>query len=263
MEIHISYTYRNHLAPTHPPVPSQFSYVLQSPESWVLGPVLIFSLCQSLMTSQCQCMTPQRLIRAAKLRFAQWKIKILHVLHNLGVKKKKKENRCCFEAHSKAVTFHTITSLWNVFSLSTLYFKLNFLCESFDPFLFLNAHANFDTCWNKEKKTLKNDYHVGLREDNPRTPDMLFITPRNFHATREEILSAGKPIRSKNNFRVITMGRVPIWGINSLSTFILSWLYGVCIILTEVYLTVHKWTCNESDFFGIPEFHSMFTQIYS
>ena len=155
MEIHISYTYRNHLAPTHPPVPSQFSYVLQSPESWVLGPVLIFSLCQSLMTSQCQCMTPQRLIRAAKMRFAQWKIKILHVLHNLGVKKKKKENHCCFEAHSKAVTFYTITSLWNVFSLSTLYFKLNFLCESFDRFLFLNVHANFDTCWNKEKNSQK------------------------------------------------------------------------------------------------------------
>ena len=148
-------TYRNHLAPTHPPVPSQLSYILQSPESWVLGPVLIFSLCQSLMTSQCQCMTPQRLIRAAKMRFAQWKIKILHVLHNLGVKKKKKENRCCFEADSKAVTFHTITSLWNVFSLSTLYFKLNFLCESFDRFLFLNVHANFDTCWNKEKNSQK------------------------------------------------------------------------------------------------------------
>ena len=58
------------------------------------------------------------------------------------------------------------------------------------------------------------------------------------------------------------MVRGPIWGINSLSTFILSSLYGVCS-LTEVYLTVHKWTFNESDFFGIPEFHSMFTQIYS
>ena len=52
------------------------------------------------MTSQCQCMTPQRLITAAKLRFA---------LHNLA-KKEKNENRCCFEAHSKVtevVTFHT------------------------------------------------------------------------------------------------------------------------------------------------------------
>ena len=51
-----------------------------------------------------------------------------------------------------------------------------------------------------------------------------FIPPRSFHATREETLSAGQPIRSKNNFRGITMGRGPIykWGINSLS-FILSW----------------------------------------
>ena len=48
------------------------------------------------------------------------------------------------------------------------------------------------------------------------------ITPRNFHATRKEILSSGKPIRSKNNFRGITMVRGPIWGINSLSTFTLS-----------------------------------------
>ena len=48
------------------------------------------------------------------------------------------------------------------------------------------------------------------------------ITPRNFHATRREISSSGKPIRSKNNFRGITMVRGPIWGINSLSTFILS-----------------------------------------
>ena len=60
---------------------------------------------QCFMTSQCQCMTPGRLIRAAKLRFAHYIIKILYTLHNLV---KKKVNRCCFEAHSKAreaVTF--------------------------------------------------------------------------------------------------------------------------------------------------------------
>ena len=67
--------------------------------------------------------------------------------------------------------FHTITSLWVVFSLSTLYFKLNFLCESFDRFLFLDAHANFDTFSNKNK-TLKNYHHFALREDKSRTPDM-------------------------------------------------------------------------------------------
>ena len=148
MEVHISYIYL-------PQPRGPFTFFIYKVESGVQGPVLVLSLCQSLMTSHCQCMTPQRLIRAAKLRFAQWKIKILHVLHNLGVKKKKKENRCCFEAHSKAVTFHTITSLWNVFSLSTLYFKLNFLCESFDCFLFLDAHANFDTCSNKGKNSQK------------------------------------------------------------------------------------------------------------
>ena len=63
------------------------------------------------MTSQCQCMTPLRLIRAAKLRFTQKLKKKVYALHKLAKKTKKKnktkENRCCFEAHSKAVTFHT------------------------------------------------------------------------------------------------------------------------------------------------------------
>ena len=43
------------------------------------------------------------------------------------------------------------------------------------------------------------------------------------HVTRELTLSARKSIPSKNNFRGITMGIGPIWGITSL-TFILSWL---------------------------------------
>ena len=151
------------------------------------------------------------------------KFKKIHALHNLGVKKKKGKNRCCFEAHSKAVTFHTITSLWVVFSLSTLYFKLNFLCESFDRFLFLDAHSSFDTCSNN-KRLLKTIITSLQERINLALPTCFCnsITRRNFHATRREILSSGKPIRSKNNFRGITMVRGPIWGINSLSTFILS-----------------------------------------
>ena len=43
------------------------------------------------------------------------------------------------------------------------------------------------------------------------------------HVTREVTLSARKSIPSKNNFRGITMGIGPIWGITSL-TFILSCL---------------------------------------
>ena len=121
------------------------------------------------------------------------KLKKIHALHNLGVKKKKGKHRCCFEAHSKAVTFHTITSLWVVFSLSTLYFKLNFLCESFDRFLFLDAHANFDTCPNK-KKTLKNDYHFASREGKSRTPDMLLL----LHETSTQ--RAGKYYPRENRF---------------------------------------------------------------
>ena len=41
------------------------------------------------------------------------------------------------------------------------------------------------------------------------------------HVTREVTLSARKSIPSKDNFRGITMGIGPIWGITSL-TFILS-----------------------------------------
>ena len=41
------------------------------------------------------------------------------------------------------------------------------------------------------------------------------------HVTREVTLSARKSIPPKNNFRGITMGIGPIWGITSL-TFILS-----------------------------------------
>ena len=29
-------------------------------------------------------------------------------MHNLRAKEKKMEHRCCFEAYSKAVTFHTL-----------------------------------------------------------------------------------------------------------------------------------------------------------
>ena len=64
-------------------------------------------------------------------------------MHCITYVLEKKDNRCCFEAYSKAVTFHTITSLWVVFSLSTLYFKLNFLCKSSDDFLFLDGNADW------------------------------------------------------------------------------------------------------------------------
>ena len=105
-----------------------------------------------------------------------------------------------------------------VFSLSALYFKLNFLCESSDDFLFLDANADWymlKSKWNSQKTILHQDNSrttVGSR----RVLACTFAPPRNVHATREEILSAGKPMRSKNNFRGITMGRGPIWGSNSL-----------------------------------------------
>ena len=55
-----------------------------------------------------------------------------------------------------------------------------------------------------------------------------FTPPRNFQATRDEISSAGKPTRSTNNLRGITMGWGPIWGINS-PRFILSYTSTISI----------------------------------
>ena len=55
------------------------------------------------------------------------------------------------------------------------------------------------------------------------------------HVTREVTLSARKSIPPKNNFRGITMGIGPIWGITSL-TFILSWLPLVYRIVFKILL---------------------------
>ena len=60
-------------------------------------------------------------IRVAKLRFAQKKIKILHALHNLA-KRKKKKTIVVLKNILRWSRF-TLTSLWAVLSLSTLYFK--------------------------------------------------------------------------------------------------------------------------------------------
>lgn len=53
---------------------------------------------------------------------------------------------------------------------------------------------------------------------NPPTPDKFFCTitpPQNVHKTREDALSEGKLIRSKNSCRGFTMGIGPTRGINS------------------------------------------------
>ena len=64
-------------------------------------------------------------LRVAKVRFALSEFKILHVLHNLSEKKRKREPWSVVQANSSKskVTFHTIMSLWVVFSLSTPCFK--------------------------------------------------------------------------------------------------------------------------------------------
>ena len=76
-------------------------------------------------------MTPLRLITA--------KI-ILHALHNLRARKKNSETVVVVKHTLRQSRFTLSQAL--VFSLSALYFKLNFLCESSDDFLFLDANAD-------------------------------------------------------------------------------------------------------------------------
>ena len=53
-------------------------------------------------------------------------------MHCITYVLEKKDNRCCFEAYSKAVTFHTITSL----------LACQHLFKSSDDFLFLDVNAD-------------------------------------------------------------------------------------------------------------------------
>ena len=90
--------------------------------------------------------------------------------------------------------------LWVVFSLSTLCFILNFLCESSDDFLFLDANADWYMLKLKQK-TLKNDSHF------PFLSCFAFIAtptlPKCFCTfTHKASMQSPKP--SKNNFRGIT-----------------------------------------------------------
>ena len=90
-----------------------------------------------------------------------------------------------------------------------------------------------DTC-SKKKESLKNLFlikrgqTVVSQSQLPHSRGIptcfcTFAPPRNIQAIREEILCARKPMRSKNNFRGITMGWGPIaiWGSNCL-TFMCS-----------------------------------------
>ena len=85
------------------------------------------------------------------------------------------------------------------FEITSFFF---FPCYVQYPIDYSHGHINFS-------------HHHFLISYSPATFNM-------FHVTREVTLSARKLIPSKNNFRGITMGIGPIWGITSL-IFILSW----------------------------------------
>ena len=195
MEIHISYIYLPQPSNPHPPSPRPFTFFIYRVESRVQGPVLLLSLCQSLMTSQWQCMTPQRLVKATKLRFAQWKNKIPHALHNLGVKKKKRK--------TVVVLKHTLRR--SRFTLSLAYGSC-LACQHFISNLisFVNLLTVF--CFSMlmptlihaqiKKKFSKNDYHFALREDNSRTPDMLL---QFYYSTKLPRNARGNIIHGKSD----------------------------------------------------------------
>ena len=84
-----------------------------------------------------------------------------------------------------------------------------FPCYVQYPIDYSHGHMNFS-------------HHHFLISYSPATFNM-------FHVTREVTLSARKSITSKNNFRGITMGIRPIWGITSL-TFILSCMKSLSLL---------------------------------
>lgn len=77
--------------------------------------------------------------------------------------------------------------------------------------------------WLRARKTkILNKMWMSIKSSqeniNSHTPDKFFCTitpPQNVHKTREDALSAGKPIRSENSFRGV-MGIGPTRRINSL-----------------------------------------------
>ena len=139
-----------------------------------------------------------------------------NALHNLSARKKKKRKTVVVLKHTLRLSPLTLTSLWIVFSLSTLYFKLNFLCEFFWGSVFWFLDANADWYMLKQLKNSQKRFTFRIKRGQaffilscfafiaaPALPTcvLTFTPPQNFHATREEILYAEKPIRSKNNFR--------------------------------------------------------------
>ena len=151
------------------------------------------------------------------------KLKKIHALYNLGVKKKKGKTVLVLKHTLRRSRFTPSRAYGSCLAcqhfLSNLISFVNlFIVFCFSMLMPTVIHTQI-------KKRLLRTIMTSLQERiNLALPTCFCnsITPRNFHATRKEILSSGKPIRSKNNFRGITMVRGSIWGINSLSTFILS-----------------------------------------
>ena len=115
------------------------------------------------------------------------------------LKGNKNENRCCFEEHSKAVTFHTHELMGRVQPVNTL-FQTQLTVFFFSMLMPTLIHAQI-----KKKSQKPITYHFPLIEDKPSLfslhgiyrsrPPVLqtcfctCIPPRNFHATRAIYLS--------------------------------------------------------------------------
>ena len=115
---------------------------------------------------------------------------MLHALHDLRAKKQKKKKTVVVLRHTLRRSSFKLTSLWVVFSLSTLYFKLNFLCESSrssDDFLSLDA-MSIDKCSNTEKLS-KNAYHFAWLEDKPSFSSLVLHSSQLSHSRRVFTLS--------------------------------------------------------------------------
>ena len=133
----------------------------------------------------------------------------------------------------------TLTNLWVVFSLSTLFLKLNFLCECSDDFLFLDANASWYMLKLKKRNSQKRfSFPIPLLfhfRSNSHTSKMLL----HFHHEVEEASTQCRYLPKRGGKRDY-MGRGPIWGINSMS-FILSWQKIKSCEMEQEILSVQDW----------------------
>ena len=122
--------------------------------------------------------------------------------HNLRAKERKR-NTVFVLKHTLRRSRFTLPSLWVVFSLSKLSFKLHFFANLLAIFYF-SMPIPIDICSNNlKKKTLKNDSHFALREDRPSLFSLVSHSsqlPHSPHASALSLLLEASTQRARKHY---------------------------------------------------------------